>query len=124
MTKSKTLIEKQLQKKNNPELINTLITAKKKNKWLEVAGILSSPRRKRINLNLNEINSQTKEKEKVIVPGKVLSQGEINKKIKVIAFSFSKKAKEKLSKSGCEFSNILAEIKLNPSAEGIKILRK
>lgn len=122
--KSKTQIEKQMQKKNNPELIETLLSAKKKDKWVEIAGIISGPRRKRINLNLNEINNQAKEKEKVIVPGKVLSQGEINKKIKIIALSFSEKAKEKLKKSGCEFSNILTEIKLNPSAEGIRILRE
>ncbi len=123
MTKSKTQIEKQMQKKNNPELVETLMNAKKKDKWLEVAGIISGPRRKRIDLNLNEINNQTKDKEKVIVPGKVLSQGEINKKIKIVALSFSEKAKEKLKKSGCEFSSILTEIKLNPSAEGIKILK-
>jgi len=89
MTKSKTQIEKQMQKKNNPELVETLMNAKKKDKWLEVAGIISGPRRKRIDLNLNEINNQTKDKEKV----------------------------------GCEFSSILTEIKLNPSAEGIKILK-
>ena len=123
MTKSKTQIEKQMQKKNNPELVETLMNAKKKDKWLEVAGIISGPRRKRIDLNLNEINNQTKDKEKVIGPGKVLSQGEINKKIKIVALSFSEKAKEKLKKSGCEFSSILTEIKLNPSAEGIKILK-
>ena len=121
--KSKTQIEKQMQKKNNSELVETLMNAKKKDKWLEVAGIISGPRRKRIDLNLNEINNQTKDKEKVIVPGKVLSQGEINKKIKIVALSFSEKAKEKLKKSGCEFSSILTEIKLNPSAEGIKILK-
>ena len=123
MTKSKTRIEKQMQKKDNPELIETLMAAKKKDKWLEVTEIISGPRRKRINLNLNEINNQIKEKDKVVVPGKVLSQGEINKKAKIIALNFSEKAKEKLLKSGCEFSNILAEIKSNPSAEGIKILK-
>lgn len=122
--KSKTKISKQLQKKSNSKLIETILEAKKKEKWIEVAGILSGPRRKMSNLNLNEINKQAKEKEKILVPGKVLSQGEINKKIKVIALGFSEKAKEKLTKSGCEFSNIFAEIKLNPSAEGIKILRK
>lgn len=100
------------------------MNAKKKDKWLEVAGIISGPRRNRVNLNLNEINSQAKEKDKIVVPGKVLSQGEIDKKIKVIALNFSEKAKEKLSNFGCEFSSILTEIKLNPSAEGIKILRK
>ncbi len=124
MAKSKTFIEKQLQKKNNPKLIETLLLAKKEDKWLEIAGILSGSRRKRINLNLNEINDQAKEKEKIVVPGKVLSQGEINKKIKIIALSFSEKAKEKLKKSGCEISNILNEIKSNPSAEGIKVLGK
>ena len=121
--KSKTQIEKQMQKKNNSELVETFMNAKKKDKWIEIAGIISGPRRKRINLNLDEINNQAKEKEKIIVPGKVLSQGEINKKIKVIALGFSEKAKEKLKKSGCEFSNILTEIKSNPSAEGIRILK-
>src|SRR3989344_7662814 len=95
--KSKTKITKQLQKKSNSKLIETILEAKKKEKWLEVAGIISGPRRKRINLNLNEINAQTNEKEKIIVPGKVLSQGEIHKKIKVIALGFSEKAKEKPS---------------------------
>jgi len=122
--KSKTKIEKQIQKKNNPELIETLMNAKKKDKWLEVAGILSGPRRKMVNLNLNEINNQVKEKDKALIPGKVLSQGEINKKIKVIALSFSENAIAKLKKSGCEFSKIIDEIKSNPLAEGIRILGK
>ena len=123
MVKSKTLIEKQIQRKINPELVKTLMVAKKNDKWLEIAGILSGSRRKRINLNLNEINKEVKEGEKVVVPGKVLSQGNIDKKIKVIALNFSEKAKEKLLNSGCEVLNILDEIKLNPSAEGIKILK-
>ncbi len=122
--KSKTKITKQLQKKSNSKLIETILEAKKKEKWLEVAGILSGPRRKMSNLNLNEINKQAKEKDKVLVPGKVLSQGEINKKIKLIALGFSEKAEEKLKNSGCETTSILNEIKSNPSAEGIKILRE
>lgn len=120
MVKSKTLIDKQLQRKRNPELVETLMAAKKNDSWLEIASILSGPKRKRINLNLNEIN---KEDGKIVIPGKVLSQGEVNKKIKVIALSFSEKAKEKLLNSGCEVSSILEEIKSNPSAEGIKILK-
>ncbi len=122
--KSRTLIEKQLQKKRNQELVETLIAAKKKEGWLEIAGIVSGSRRKRINLNLNEINKQVKKGEKIVVPGKVLSQGNIDKKIKIVALNFSEKAKEKLLKSGCEVSSILEEIKSNPSAEGIKILRE
>ena len=58
-----------------------------------------------------------------MVPGKVLSQGEISKKIKVVALSFSEKAKEKLLKANCEILSILEEIKKNPDAKRIKILR-
>ena len=120
--KSKTLIEKQLRRKTNRELVETLILAKKNENWLKVAHILSKPRRKRNNLNLEELNKQGASGEKIIIPGKILSRGEIDKKIKVVAIGFSKKAKEKLLKAGCELSSILDEIKLNPSAKGIKIL--
>ena len=121
--KTKTQIEKQLQKKTNSELAETIILAKKNKEWQGVAGIISGPRRKRANINLGRIDEQSKEGEVIIVPGKVLSIGEINKKIKVVALGFSEVAKEKLLKSKTEAISILEEIKKNPSAKGIKILR-
>jgi len=121
--KSSTLIGKQLQKKNNPFLVETLILAKKHKKWNEVASILSGPRRKKINLNLDEINKNSKEGESVVIPGKVLSGGEINKKIKIVAFGFSEKAREKLSVAKCEALTITEEIKKNPEAKGLRILK-
>ena len=119
--KSKTLIEKQLQRKTNSALVETIIACKKNSAWNEIAGILSGSRgkRKEINLeNLNKINDK-----KILVPGKVLSSGEITNKTKIIALNFSEKAKEKILKSGCEISNILEEIKSNPSAKGIFVLK-
>ena len=74
-------------------------------------------------LNLTDINDGSKEGDTVVVPGKVLSQGEINKKIKVVAFGFSKKAREKLMKSKSDPTAISEEIKKNPDAKGVKILR-
>jgi large subunit ribosomal protein L18e len=123
MTKSKTKIEQQLQKKRNQELVETIIKAKKSEKWLEIAEILSSPRRKRVEMNLNEINEKSKNGEIILIPGKVLSQGELNKKIKIAAVNFSEKAKEKITKSGANSLSILELIKENPKAEGVKILR-
>ncbi len=124
MIKSKTKIDKQLKKKTNNSLVETIINAKKKDAWVEVAGLLSGSRRKRMSPNLNEINEFSKEKDVVVVPGKVLSQGDINKKIKVVAIGFSERAKEKLLKAGCEVSLINQEIKLNPEAKGIKVMKK
>src|SRR3989344_5306582 len=121
--KSKTKIEKQIIRKTNTELVKTIISAKKNDNWLKVAEILSSPRRKKVNINIEKINKFDKDGEKIAIPGKVLSTGEVDKKIKIIALEFSEKAKEKLLKAKCEVSNILEEIKKNPEAVGIKILK-
>lgn len=123
MVKSKTKIEQQLQRKRNQELVETIIKAKKSEKWLEVAEILSSPRRKRAEVNLSEIDKNSKNNETILVPGKVLSQGELNKKIKIAAVNFSEKSKEKINKAGASFLSILELIKENPKAEGVKILK-
>jgi large subunit ribosomal protein L18e len=125
MTKSKTLIDKQLKRKGNSILVETIIAAKKHDSWKEVAELLSVPRRKRINLNLNELNGlEVEEKDILVIPGKILSEGNIEKKLKIVALSFSERAKEKLLKSGCKVSIILEEIKSNPTGKEIKILRK
>ncbi len=121
--KSKTLIEKQLQRKKNSELVKTIIAAKKNDSWIEIAKILSGPRKKRVEINLEDISKKAEEGETIVIPGKVLSQGEFNKKVKIIALNFSEKAKEKLLKAKCEVFSILEEIKLNPEAKGIRILK-
>ncbi|MCX6746700.1 MAG: 50S ribosomal protein L18e [Candidatus Pacearchaeota archaeon] len=121
--KSKTLIEEQLKKKENPNLVETIIVSKKNKNWLEIAQILSSPRKNKISINLEMIDKEAKTGETIVVPGKVLSQGELNKKIKLIAFDFSEKAKEKVLKSDSEILTILEEIKKNPEAKNVKILK-
>ena len=121
--KSKTIIEKQLKKKTNSELVKTIIAAKKNENWLDVASILSGSKKNRANINLEKINKEAKENETIVVPGKVLSVGEINKQIKIAAINFSAKAKEKLLKSKSEVFSILEEIKKNPEAKEVKILK-
>ena len=121
--KSKQTIEKQLQKKNNQELVETIIAAKKNKNWMDVASVLSGPRRNRPNMNLENISKEAKDGEVIVVSGKVLSQGEVDKKLKVVALSFSDKAKEKLLNAGASVSSILDEIKSNPEAKDIKILK-
>ncbi len=121
--KTKSKIEKQLQRKTNSVLVETIITCKKNKNWISIAEILSGPRKNRINLNLEELNKKVKDEKIVVVPGKILSQGELDKKIKIVALGFSERAKEKISKSGSEALTILEEIKKNPEAKGVKILQ-
>lgn len=122
--KSKTLIKKQTERKTNPELVKTIIAAKKNQAWFNVAEILSGPRNKRVNLNLEEIGKNIKEGKIIVVPGKVLSQGDMIKKLDLVALSFSEKARDKLLKSNCKISSILDEIKKNPDAKGVEILKQ
>lgn len=120
MTKTLTKIEKQAKKKTNPELVETIRLAKKNAKYKVVAEILTGSRKDKVTMNLERINRLGKD---VIIPGKVLSQGEINKKIKVVALNFSEKAREKLLKAGCEVNTITEEIKKNPDGKGLEVMK-
>ncbi len=103
-------------------LVETLMACKKNEKWFEVGKILSRSHRSKIVLNLGEIDKIAETGEKIVVPGKILSQGDIIKKIKIIALAFSDSAGEKLNKSKIDFNTILEEINKNPDAKGIRIL--
>ena len=121
--KSNRKLKEQIGRKTNPSLIETFASAKKNNGWKKIADILSSPTRRQSRLNLSEIDKQTSAGDTVLIPGKVLSQGEITKKIKICALSASKNAREKMKHSKTEFLTINEEINKNPKCEGIKILR-
>lgn len=121
--KSKTLIDKQMKRKLNPEVVETIIKAKKNEKWVEIAGLLSMPRSKRIEVNLNKIDKESKEGDTILVPGKVLSSGDISKKIRIAAISFSLEAEKKLKNKKCEIVRIKEEIEKNPKMQGVKIIK-
>lgn len=119
--KSKTKIEKQLKRKTNSVLVETIILAKKNKPWYKVAEILSTPTKKQPAVNVGELVKENSEI--VVVPGKVLSQGELDKKLKIVALSFSEGAREKILSAKGEAVSIIEEIKKNPSAKGVKILQ-
>jgi len=120
--KSKTKISKQVKRKTNLNLVETILLAKKAKAWLKVAGILSGPRRKRKNINLKDLNKKVKDKGKYVFAGKVLSLGEVDKKFEITALEYSETAKEKLNKAGCKVLNMVTEIKKNPDAKGLEFL--
>lgn len=112
-----------MRKKTNPELVRTILIAKKNNAWLQIAGMLSVPRRKQASVNLERIERETTEGDTIVVPGKVLGVGDISKRVRVCALSFSKDAIKKLKETKSEIVNIEEEIRINPKAQGIKIIK-
>ncbi len=89
--------------------------------WRRIADDLERPTRIRREVNLYTINKYTGKDETAIVPGKVLSLGEIDKKITIAAYQFSKQAKEKINKIGKSIS-IKELIKENPKGKKVRII--
>ena len=100
--KSITHLKKQTAQKTHPELVATIHAARRQKEWFGLAARLSGPTRRYAAMNLDEIDSKTKEGDTVVVPGKVLSMGSMRKKIRIAALFFSTAARAKLQKSKSE----------------------
>ena len=68
--------------------------------WRYVAELLAKPKRRRIAVNISKIARYAKEGSTVVVPGKVLGDGNLDFSVVVVAYAFSKSAKEKIEKAG------------------------
>lgn len=89
--------------------------------WSRIADDLERSTRKRREVNVDRINKYTEANELVIVPGKVLSNGELDHKVTVAAFRFSADAESKINKQGKAIS-IQTLMKENPKAKGVRII--
>ena len=115
---SKTQIEKRRGYKRNAELVRTIIKLKKTNP--DVAKELARPKRKWPAVNLKEIDLV---KGDVLIAGKVLSAGDLSETRKIVAWSASKKAIEKIRNAKASYVSIIEEIRKNPELNGFNILR-
>ncbi len=120
---SKTKISKRIRRKTDPVIEETIILAKKNKCWMKIAQIISGSKRGYAAVNLKEIDENSSEGDTLVIPGKVLGLGEVTKRVRVCALEFSESAKDKLVKTKSEIVYLLEEIKKNPKAEGVKILR-
>ena len=90
---------------------------KTKNKiYVDVARRFEKSRRSKRAVNINRLSKLSAKYSTFIAPGKVLGLGELNKAINVYAWSFSKEAKEKITKSGGKALPLKNIIKDKPDA--------
>jgi large subunit ribosomal protein L18e len=112
-----------------PDTLNntiwTLRNALKKNKvpiWKAVIKELSRPRSNRREVNIGELAHVTKDKEVVIVPGKILGSGEISHKLTVWCFTISEVATRKILDAGGKILPLDSLIKKYPDGKGVRII--
>ena len=112
-----------------PDTLNntiwTLRKALKKNKvpiWKAVIKELSRSRSNRREVNIGELAHVTKDKEVVIVPGKILGSGEISHKLTVWCFTISEVATRKILDAGGKILPLDSLIKKYPDGKGVRII--
>ncbi len=89
--------------------------------WRDVAAYLSKPRRKRVEVNLSRINRNADDGDIIVVPGKVLGSGVLEKKVTVAAWRFSEQAYQKIKSVG-EAISIEELLERRPEGKNIKII--
>ncbi len=112
----------------NPQLVELIRFLRRKSRendvriWRDIAERLARPRRRRLTVNLSQLNRHTEINQTAAVPGKVLSVGELGHPITIAAFEFSEKAREKITASKGKCVSFFDLIEKNPRGSDVKIL--
>ena len=105
-------------------IIDLEIAARKNNApiWKRVADLLSKSTRQRIEVNVGKISKIAKEGDVVVVPGKVLGGGKIDKKVVVAAWRFTPSARVKIESAGGRALSIYELLRENPKGSKVVII--
>lgn len=90
--------------------------------WKMVLEDLKKPTRQRRIVNVYKIDKFAREGETVVVPGKVLSVGDINKKVDVAALNFSMEARKKIEEAKGKALSIEELFQQNPEGKKVRVL--
>ncbi len=90
--------------------------------WIDISKRLCRPTRRMAEVNLWKLDMYTKEGDTVIVPGKVLGDGNLTHKVTVSALKFSKKAYNEIIKNGGEAITIEELMERNPHGKNVIIM--
>ncbi len=115
--------------KTNPRLSSLIAELKSVSRdsgadvWTDVAARLEKPRSTHAEVNLGRIERYAQEDETVIVPGKVLGSGVLQKNVTVAAVDFSSTAETKIQQADGEPIQLEQAIEQNPSGSNVRVIR-
>jgi len=116
-------------KKTNPnlmELINGLKEKARDNEapiWRDVARRLEGPSRNWAEVNVSKVSRYAEDNDTIVIPGKLLGAGEIDKKVTIAVYSASRKAVNKVESAGGKVIGVLELAGTNPKGSGVRIMR-
>ena len=106
-------LARELKKKSNEQKVEI---------WRLISRLVSRPRRVKAEVNLSTINRNTKARDVVVIPGKVLASGELDHEVSVAALSFSEVARQKIERAHGKVMTIPELTSKNPKGTNIKIM--
>ncbi len=90
--------------------------------WRDIAKRLEKPSRVWAEVNISRISLNAKAGETLIVPGKLLGAGDIDRPVTVASFRATKGAREKITAAGGSVLTIPQLITANPKGTGVRIM--
>lgn len=114
--------------KTNPRLTSLIADLKSQAReegadvWQTIAAQLEKPRRSHAEVNLGRIERYAREDETVVVPGKVLGSGSLQKSVTVAAVDFSQSAETKIEQVG-ETTTLEQAIEQNPNGSDVRVIQ-
>ncbi|NLX48456.1 MAG: 50S ribosomal protein L18e [Methanospirillum sp.] len=115
--------------KTNPRLTNLITTLKAASRensaqvWRDIAVRLEGATNARAEVNVSKINRYASEGETILVPGKVLGSGAIDRSVRVAALNFSAQAADKITEAKGTCMTIEELLNDNPKGSRVRILR-
>ncbi|WP_255167460.1 50S ribosomal protein L18e [Natrononativus amylolyticus] len=113
--------------KTNPRLNDLIAELKSTSRsadadvWRDVADRLEKPRASHAEVNLGRIERYAREEETVVVPGKVLGSGALQKNVTVAAVDFSSSAQTKIDQVG-ETVPLEQLLEQNPEGADVRVI--
>lgn len=90
--------------------------------WKRVATDLEKPTRQRRIVNLWKLEKEAKEGDVIIIPGKVLGDGVLTKRLTIAAAQYSAEAKRKLAAGGSSVLTIEELLRKHADGKNIRII--
>jgi len=117
-----------IEEKTNPNLISLIEELKDRARekeapiWRDVAERLEKSSKHWAEVNLSSIEREVEEGDTIVIPGKVLGAGILNKEVTVGAFKASNSAEKSIAEAGGEVLNLRELAERKPEGSGIKIM--
>ena len=90
--------------------------------WSAVADRLDRARHTVVPLNVGQLERLANAGETIVVPGKLLADGPLSKRLTVGAFGFSTEAREKIHAAGGTALSLAELLKAHPDGTGVRLL--